>query len=202
MTNTKNTKAPKVSFKDLAARQEKKVIKLLDTDGLETGETMELTMMNPTWTNKLMLIDLKDSGDRGSYVDKLLETVLVNPRLSFKDVNEEIEADKEIHSTEIKIKDSEGEEKVLTATFPDYRVALGISADSQNTLRGFMTDLNEIVLTDENGKHLDMDFWDTLPDDALPDAMQQAVEFLSKGLNYKHFAQITDELDTFLTSKS
>lgn len=195
---------PKVDLKELAKSQTTKTIEVLDAKGKKTGEIVELKMQEADWKTKLQINDLQNVGNNtaneGEWAAKLLEKVLVSPRIDFETMNKAIE-DAGLNERELTYKDHDDAEHKYKAIFPGYRDALNIineatGVDGAYNLAGFFEDANRFVVRDDKNKPVTFDFWKNA--DNLYAVYADLVKYLNEALNYNGYTQIISELSTFL----
>lgn len=114
--------------------------------------------------------------------------VIVNPKLTFSDLNHNLS--KEDSKSSVELVNGDGKKVTLYMKFPDYRTALNILMYSQKTdgsvdVTGMLDLLFENVLVDGNQKKLD---WDWLDDHnkgygLTSKVVEEAINFISDVLN-------------------
>lgn len=114
--------------------------------------------------------------------------VIVNPKLTFSDLNHNLS--KEDANKSVELTNADGKKVNLYMKFPDYRTAFNILMFSQKTdgsvdITGMLDLLFDGILVDGNGKKLD---WDWLDDHKkgyglTNEVMDEAVEFITDVLS-------------------
>lgn len=193
-----------VDLKEMNTKQVKQDIELVDNNGRKTGKKVTVTLESPSWTDKLMINDLRNVGDNqsdmGEYYNQLLEKVLVNPRLDFKFMNEEIEKDVDKKDKKIEFKGDDGKNHKLTLHFPDYRTAINLINElyllnGASNVAQFVEDCNKLVFRDSKGKAISNDYWDKTG--GVYDVVVKTVEFLNDVLDTNNYLQILNGIDLF-----
>lgn len=206
---TEKMEKPTVDLKELAAKQEKRTVEIVDAKGKKTGEKVELTVEVPSWRDQLAMNDLQNVGnnmsDTGELYAQLLDKVLVNPRLDFKVMNEAIENDKDLKQRTITFIGKDDKEHKLIVKFPNYRDALTMLSvaqlvDGAYNMLGFMTDATKYLFKDSKGKAISDDYWDKTG--GMYNAMAEAIDYLNEVMNINGYRQILNELYTFFQEKS
>lgn len=114
--------------------------------------------------------------------------VIVNPKLTFSQLNHDLS--KEDANKSVELTNADGRKVTLYMKFPDYRTAFNILMFSQKTdgsvdITGMLDLLFDGILVDGNGKKLD---WDWLDDHKkgyglTNEVMDEAVEFITDVLS-------------------
>lgn len=114
--------------------------------------------------------------------------VIVNPKLTFSQLNHDLS--KEDANKSVELTNADGRKVTLYMKFPDYRSAFNILMFSQKTdgsvdITGMLDLLFDGILVDGNGKKLD---WDWLDDHKkgyglTNEVMDEAVEFITDVLS-------------------
>lgn len=114
--------------------------------------------------------------------------VIVNPKLTFSQLNHDLS--KEVANKSVELTNADGRKVTLYMKFPDYRTAFNILMFSQKTdgsvdITGMLDLLFDGILVDGNGKKLD---WDWLDDHKkgyglTNEVMDEAVEFITDVLS-------------------
>lgn len=114
--------------------------------------------------------------------------VIVNPKLTFSDLNHNLS--KEDANKSVELTNADGKKVTLYMKFPDYRTAFNILMFSQKTdgsvdITGMLDLLFDGILVDGNGKKLD---WDWLDDHKkgyglTNEVMDEAIEFITDVLS-------------------
>lgn len=114
--------------------------------------------------------------------------VIVNPKLTFSQLNHDLS--KEDANKSVELTNADGRKVTLYMKFPDYRTAFNILMFSQKTdgsvdITGMLDLLFDGILVDGNGKKLD---WDWLDDHKkgyglTNEVMDEAIEFITDVLS-------------------
>ena len=115
--------------------------------------------------------------------------VIVNPKLTFSDLNHNLS--KEDANKSVELTNADGKKVTLYMKFPDYRTAFNILMFSQKTdgsvdITGMLDLLFDGILVDGNGKKLDWDWLDDhkkgygLTNEVMDEAMEFITDVLSK----------------------
>ncbi|MBC6389198.1 hypothetical protein ERK14_06570 [Lactobacillus kunkeei] len=161
----------------------------------EDGEdhSREITLQEPDARTATQIIGTMSGANNTAYFGEAIglildNNVIVNPKLSFHDLNHNLS--KEDAKSSVELVNGDGKKVTLYMKFPDYRTAFNILMYAQKTdgsvdITGMLDLLFENVLVDGNQKKLD---WDWLDDHnkgygLTSDVMQEAIKFLSDVLN-------------------
>lgn len=203
-TNDSTEKTPKVNLTALASKQVKKTIELIDQQGKKTGKKVDITMEEVDWETRLRIDDLQNVGnnltDQGELSRQLLENVLVNPRLDFEYMNEQIEA-AGYGKKSLTFVGKDGKKHKYDVIFPGYGDALNILSETQGVdgafnFLGFFTDVNRFVVRDTKGNPVNFNFWDKAEN--LYDVHGDITKFLREATSVNGYLQIIGELRSFL----
>lgn len=115
--------------------------------------------------------------------------VIVNPKLTFSDLNHNLS--KEDANKSVELTNADGKKVTLYMKFPDYRTAFNILMFSQKTdgsvdITGMLDLLFDGILVDGNGKKLDWDWLDDhkkgygLTNEVISEALEFITDVLSK----------------------
>lgn len=115
--------------------------------------------------------------------------VLVNPKITFSQLNHDLS--KEDANKSVELTNADGRKVTLYMKFPDYRTAFNILMFSQKTdgsvdITGMLDLLFDGILVDGNGKKLDWDWLDDhkkgygLTNEVMDEALSFITEVLSK----------------------
>ena len=161
----------------------------------EDGEdhSREITLQEPDARTATQIIGTMSGANNTAYFGEAIglildNNVIVNPKLTFSDLNHNL--NKEDAKKSVELVNGDGKKVTLYMKFPDYRTAFNILMYAQKTdgsvdITGMLDLLFENVLVDGNQKKLD---WDWLDDHnkgygLTSDVMQEAIKFLSDVLS-------------------
>lgn len=161
----------------------------------EDGETKtkEVVLQEPDARTATQIIDKMAGANNTMYFGDAMglildNNVVVNPKLSFADLNKNLP--KEDAQKSVELTNADGRKVTLYMKFPDYRQAFNILMFAQKTdgsidSTGMLDLLLDGILVDGHGKKLD---WDWFNDHQkgyglTMEAMRQAIDFISDVLN-------------------
>lgn len=191
-----------------AALNDQKELTVKYKEGKE-NKKIKITVQDPGVDKALAILDLTETGNELNDIpeayDLVMKHVLVEPKLSYHDLNEKLaKMPKSYREQEIKHKNAEGKDIKLRFKFPDYRTALSIIFEIKknnggSNLRQSIKDICENVIVDENGKHVDIEYFDRGHEGSglTLDAMREATEFLSKPIDHKGLGNILGQAFQF-----
>lgn len=187
-------------------KQVKRTVNYTDKEDKEV--TKEITLNQPSYETVLDVQDMQQSSggfqDYGAVYDTLMKKVLVNPRMDYKFVNEEVEKNKDDKGT-IEFEDRDGGSTKLDVIFPSAREAVNLvfniqKADGSANIKGLMQALNDDVFRDAKGNKLTWDYWDE--HGGSLNAIIKVNEYLVAALSHTGFWPMMQEADTFLQKRA
>jgi len=190
----------------LDTKQVKRTVIYKDKDGKEVKK--EITLNQPSYETVLDVTDMQQSSggfrDYGGIYATLMEKVLVNPRMDYKFVNEEVEKNEENKGT-IEFEDRDGGTTKLNVVFPNAREAVNIvfnvqKADGAANLKELVGTLNDDVFRDEKGKKIAWSYWDE--HGGSFNAIDKANGFLLSALVHTGFWAMMQEANSFLQQRA
>ena len=161
----------------------------------EDGEekSREIILQEPDARTATQIIGTMSGANNTAYFGEAIglildNNVIVNPKLTFSDLNHNLS--KEDAKSSVELFNGDGKKVTLYMKFPDYRTAFNILMYAQKTdgsvdITGMLDLLFENVLVDGNQKKLD---WDWLDDHnkgygLTSDVIEESIKFLSDVLN-------------------
>lgn len=162
-----------------------------DEDGKQ--QSREIILQEPDARTATQIIGTMSGANNTAYFGEAIglildNNVIVNPKLTFSDLNHNLS--KEDAKSSVELFNGDGKKVTLYMKFPDYRTAFNILMYAQKTdgsvdITGMLDLLFENVLVDGNQKKLD---WDWLDDHnkgygLTSDVIEESIKFLSDVLN-------------------
>lgn len=172
-------------------KQITKTVTWEDEDGKQ--QSREIILQEPDARTATQIIGTMSGANNTAYFGEAIglildNNVIVNPKLTFSDLNHNLSKDDAKSSVELV--NGDGKKVTLYMKFPDYRTAFNILMYAQKTdgsvdITGMLDLLFENVLVDGNQKKLD---WDWLDDHnkgygLTSDVIEESIKFLSDVLN-------------------
>lgn len=154
----------KEKLDQLMDSQVQKKVEYTDKDG--NKQIKNVTFQNAGIEVATQLIDYmqgEDSNsDWSSIFDILMSKVIVNPKMTFEDLDKQL--DKKYKTKTVKKTNKNGEEINLNFKFPNYRNALEIVFSVSKTngalkLTDTLNRLNKQVITNDQKEQVSMDYW-------------------------------------------
>lgn len=205
-TNKKVVGKPNL-FADMAAAQQTRIVDYKDEKGKDT--TREITVTEPDIGPTAQIMDLLNVGDDTAnfeeVFDRLMNDVLVEPRLSYGQMNDDLP--EKYQSKVITKKNKRGEEVKLHMKFPGYRKAIGIFMNGQrpsgaSNIAGTLEEMDKEVFRKADGQVVRESYWNAGGDGyglGLA-AIGEAQTFLSDALSYNGNFEVLIKALTFLQS--
>lgn len=162
----------------------------------EEGEehSREITLQEPDARAATQIIGKMAGANNTIYFGDAMglildNNVIVNPKISFTDLNKNLP--KKDAQKSVELTNADGRKVTLYMKFPDYRTAFNILMFSQKTdgsidITGMLDLLFDGILVDGNGKKLDWDWLDDhkkgygLTNEVISEALEFITDVLSK----------------------
>lgn len=192
MTETKKQQEPKNEQTELLDKltksQTKQIIEWEDNDGKK--QSKEITLKQPSTRISMRIRDLmmaeQASMDFASIFELLMDNVIVNPRLTYVDLNHNLPED--LRYKTVDYKNVDGKDVTVKYVFPTFREAITESTSAQkanqslNMVGAMDLMLDSGVIRHKDGTKLSWDDFDNDYDGLIDDIFGDSQDFLTEGL--------------------